>query len=1322
MNSQRLLALSLLAAIVVLNCAGLVPELSISRVDLNDNAFHFPLVADMVRQIEQGHNPFDFWSPEWCLGYPVFRTYQPLGHLIVALIYFALFKSVSLMTVFVWVRYFSVALLPLTFFITARLLSLSWMTAGAAAILAPLVSSASLFGLEYGSYLWAGSGLFTQAIACHFFLLAIGFGYRALRRGSGMAIAGIFLGLTFLAHFIFGYMGALSLCLLAVIPNRETPLLTRIARTAWVGAIAFVLSAFELVPLMLDSAYINHSRWEPVWKWDSFGAGQVMKLLFTGDILDHSRFPVMTLLAVVGVIVYFRDRSVQKYPARTFILLCAALWILMFFGRPFWGPVLTLVGVSSDMQLHRVAGGAQVFLVLLAALGLAAVWRVLIERTHAIVTVIVTAFLFLPMVIERGQYLENNRDWGNKSLAAYHANKTAIDAALAVAKDRGGRAYAGLAATWGGKFKIGDPQFYAFLSVARIPALSFMYHSMSLTSEVMTRFNDFSAAEYNLFDIKTVVAPNDVNLPQFLHPIAALGPFRVLEAPGDGYFDVVDAFYAVRSTKENFYDVNDRWLQSNWVDNRQHLLLDFRGDAPPAMPRLNPSDGLPAPPPFPFPGTVISEQDEPQHYQAAIHAARHSYVLFKMTWHPDWRATVDGHPVATAMLSPGFLGVPVDAGRHLIDLRYEPELWKSILAIAGFLLAGLIAIGEGRGFAPRLEFSIPPLPRPAWLYPAIGVVAISLPVCVALATGKLPLGHDATEYLPRMVEFHQNIAHGILLPRWAPDLSRGTGQPLFLFNPPFFYYLAEFWHLLGFDFVRSINLASMAIVFASAAGMFLLAKLYFGDFGGYLAAAAYVYAPYFAVDLYVRSALAEFSAFPFFAFALYGFGAWAKYGARKYLALGAAGFAGVLLCHNGAALLFAPLAGAFIALNAWFAKSWRLFRTGCAGLALAFAVTMFVWFPSLIQNKYIQVQLLTQGYSYYMNHFVYLHQFFDSPWGYGLSVAGDQDGMSFALGWSHLALIAIALVMIRRIPGRRWFWFFSATALVFCWMILPAAQPVWERITLLQFVAFPWRWLGPIAVAIAMAVAALGPVLDSLGKWRRPAFAGALALLILPNLSHLHPQNALDIDETQWSPQQIAERAIETSSLGEYRPRWMQDWPKYDARPAEVVSGYASYRQTGKTPISWAGAADASTPATIELSTAYFPGWRVRIDGAAVKTWPADATGLIRFDLPAGHHVIVADWRRTTPLWVADLISLFAFGILIAIGLPRAAAAGDRDKDADKIEAPLGFQKLKKNGQPPPDLGDRDRARARTAGRGQRARSAGRDPKIQSGSGARRPE
>ena len=209
---ENLPALAILLIVLVVNAAALWPELTISRVDLNDNVFHFTLTERIVQAVERGENPLDCWSPEWSLGYPVLRTYQPLAHFLVALVYFAFGKSVALMTIFVWARFLSVVLLPLSFFTSARLMGLRPLTAASAAILAPLVSTNFLYGIEYGSFTWAGSGLFPQAVGTHFLLLALGLAFQSIRRGSRTALTGALLGLTFLAHLIYGYMGAVSIC------------------------------------------------------------------------------------------------------------------------------------------------------------------------------------------------------------------------------------------------------------------------------------------------------------------------------------------------------------------------------------------------------------------------------------------------------------------------------------------------------------------------------------------------------------------------------------------------------------------------------------------------------------------------------------------------------------------------------------------------------------------------------------------------------------------------------------------------------------------------------------------------------------------------------------------------------------------------------------------------------------------------------------------------------------------------------------------------------------------------------------------------------
>jgi hypothetical protein len=695
MKNAEWMSRVVLLAVLACNAVGLRPDLTVSRVDLNDNVSHFAMVERMVQAVERGENPLDCWSPEWSFGFPMLRVYQTLPHGIVAALYFLLGKTVPLMTIFVWVRFLSVMLLPLSFFAAARLLDLGPAVSAAAALLAPMLSTNGLYGLEFGSYVWAGSGLFPQSVATHFLLLALGFAFRALRTGKRLQLAGVCLGLTFLCHFIYGYIGALSICLMAVMPGFPAPRALRIRRTAWIAAAALLLAAFQLAPLFLDGAWINHSRWEPAWKWDSFGGAQVVQWLVTGELLDHGRLPVLSLLALLGVLLAWRDQRAGRMDSGTaFILFGSALWILMFCGRPFWGPLVWLLGVSPDMQMHRLIGGVHVFLLLLAALGLAGLWgelsgRELSRRKLLPAIPIVTLILLYPMVRERAAYLQNNATWGRTNLAANAGARAAIDAIVGRLKERGGRVYPGLAAGWGGQFKVGDLPFFGILSVRQVPAVAFLYHAMALTGDLMPRFNEWNADQYRLFAIRTVAAPAGIQtpVPPFWRPLEQIGRFQLYHVPETGYFDLVDVPAVASVTRESFYPVNDRWLASDWLGRRQHLWLDWRGDAPPGMARVQGDGLLPVvPAPATAPGTILSERQDGEVYQADFEAARASYLLFKMTWHPNWKAYLDGAPVSAVMLSPGFTGVPVAAGHHRILFRYEGGGLKIGLAVLGLAL------------------------------------------------------------------------------------------------------------------------------------------------------------------------------------------------------------------------------------------------------------------------------------------------------------------------------------------------------------------------------------------------------------------------------------------------------------------------------------------------------------------------------------------------------------------------------------------------------------------------------------------------------------
>jgi hypothetical protein len=81
------------------------------------------------------------------------------------------------------------------------------------------------------------------------------------------------------------------------------------------------------------------------------------------------------------------------------------------------------------------------------------------------------------------------------------------------------------------------------------------------------------------------------------------------------------------------------------------------------------------------------------------------YLVVAESHHPDWRARVDGQGAKIYRVNGLFRGVPLAAGRHRVEMRYEPAglAWGIGLSVSGMLaLAGLVALergadGRGRG-------------------------------------------------------------------------------------------------------------------------------------------------------------------------------------------------------------------------------------------------------------------------------------------------------------------------------------------------------------------------------------------------------------------------------------------------------------------------------------------------------------------------------------------------------------------------------------------------------------------------------------------------
>jgi len=124
-------------------------------------------------------------------------------------------------------------------------------------------------------------------------------------------------------------------------------------------------------------------------------------------------------------------------------------------------------------------------------------------------------------------------------------------------------------------------------------------------------------------------------------------------------------------------------------------------------------------------------------------------------------------------------------------------------------------------------------------------------------------------HLFRQYEFNLCADEGSFPCRWAPDSSLGYGQPLFNFYSQFPYWLGQVFIILGFQIIDSVKILFFLSLFLSASSMYLLSSRFWGRLGGLVSALFYVYAPYRAVDVWVRGALPEALAFIFFPLILY---------------------------------------------------------------------------------------------------------------------------------------------------------------------------------------------------------------------------------------------------------------------------------------------------------------------------------------------------------------------------------------------------------------------------------------------------------------------
>lgn len=547
----------------------------------------------------------------------------------------------------------------------------------------------------------------------------------------------------------------------------------------------------------------------------------------------------------------------------------------------------------------------------------------------------------------------------------------------------------------------------------------------------------------------------------------------------------------------------------------------------------------------------------------------------------------------------------------------------------------------------------------------------SISISIPLLKNGLYTMHD-DQQVARLFLFDKAIKSGQFPVRWVDELGFGFGYPLFVFYPPFVYMLGDIIHNLGFNFISSIKIVFFLSVFLSGISMLILAKELWGRAAATVAAIFYIYAPYRALDVYVRGALAESFSFVWLPLILWSFYKISKEQTVNDVYLCGIFLALLMITHNLIFLPYSLILVIYIISLFYLSKNKKIFfKHTLLACILGAGISAFFWVPSLMEKKYTIVdQILLTNLADYKIHFVYPQQLWNWQWGFGGSAKGLMDGISFKIGKIHLLICAFALVIM--IIHYNWGKItkvklilpsvFLFLFLISAFMTTAYSEIVWAIVKPLAYLQFPWRFL-TFATLFSSLIAGYFIYLLKLPFLRLTISGVVLLVLVIPNHKLFSPQAyredltdqaATSSEKINWdvskSSFEYMSKGVDLKTLENGSKMLNINKSDLPEEKLAIVSGNVDIEITTAKPNKLYFKTMAKDDAYLVANIINFPGWELKIDNIGKNFFVDNKYKLISFQVPYGNHSVSLDFKNTPTIQMANTISLLSLiGTLVGM-------------------------------------------------------------------------
>lgn len=622
----------------------------------------FPLLASHVHELAEALRARDggMWIHGANLGYPA-GTFAPLLPSLLAAIAHSV--GVDVHTAIKVALAVPLVLLPASLFAGLRALPLDGWRASVATGVCALSLSSSPYGLGIeGAF--GTAALLDETWAVAILPLAAGLGVRAIVDGRRLMAA---LSTTILCGLLHPMVAA-SLVTVWIVAAGADRSRARVVRAVVLAALALVgTMVVWITPFATGAAHgaASDASWLSDAALGDSGFALLPFIRFLATILDHERTPLLSLLALVGVLVtaWHAVRTGRPSAGAGYVVVGALVSIALLVGPYLFRGALPLGRFAPLLQLSAcvLAGIGVVDLVALVARATSSPVLTLVARAALAFSLAALVVIATTTQLRRAHELMRTIET-DPTLAAD------LDVLRRVAREAAPPARVAAA---GGLRTVsrhalaveGWPGLWS--SIGPSVAASAMAPFLSRTDVIDT---------VQITNTGLLLLPRDA--PQSLRPRSRAPPtragrFHVYDTRGTsdrGYFLPVllesEPAPAPAGEPTSFRDRSLRWWRTEGYRTGRHFVWRHT-PAPAGKGRVN----------------VLEESVAPSRFTAALDVATDGprAVLLSVSWHPWWRAFVDGARVPALRVSPEMLAAEVAPGQHTLTFQFVRPVWWWLL-------------------------------------------------------------------------------------------------------------------------------------------------------------------------------------------------------------------------------------------------------------------------------------------------------------------------------------------------------------------------------------------------------------------------------------------------------------------------------------------------------------------------------------------------------------------------------------------------------------------------------------------------------------------